>query len=239
MLLLAASGCSSGQGRIHTGATAVLSACLHRSDCTGAQGLRLMSLGFKLQKSEKWNKQHVKLTEAPWCEVLALLLLSLVLAWMMGICVLLRLLCAPTVPCSKRQRFPLSRCSGLAASAALCLGRRELQPWAARTSMRVEGLQAKPSSGKARGGVGRGSPSPRLVLFEHCLAHFFYFSKYEVSLSFYSLSSLLSTASNQMSSRDKTINTQCLYLAGCQVCMPSKYLRQKNLNRQYLLYFLC
>lgn len=85
--------------------------------------------------------------------------------------------------------------------------------------------------GQRRGG--KRSPSPRLVLFEHCLAHFFYFSKHEVSLSFYSLSCLLSTTSNQMGSRDKTIKTQCLCLAGCQVCMPSKYLRQKNLNRQY------
>lgn len=98
----------------------------------------------------------------------------------------------------------------------------------------VEELQAKPSSGRGRGGVGRGSPSPRLVLFEHCLAHFFYFSKHEVSLSCYSLSCLLSTTSNQMGSRDKTMKTQCLYLAGCQVCMPSKYLRQKKSEQTIL-----
>lgn len=159
------------------------------------------------------------------------MLLSLVLVWMVSVCVLLHLLHALTVPCSRGQWCPFSWCSGLAASAALCLG-CELLPWAARTSMRVEGLQAKPSSGK-----GRGSPSPRLVLFEHFLAHFFYFSKHEVNLclSFYSLSCLLPTTSNQMGPRDKTIKTQCLYLAGCQVCMPSKYLRQKNLNRHYLL----
>lgn len=72
-------------------------------------------------------------------------------------------------------------------------------------------------------------PPSRLILFEHCLTRFFYFSKHEVSLSFYSLSCLLSTTSNQMGSRDKTIKTQCLYLAWCQVCMPSKYLRQKKI----------
>lgn len=169
-------------------------------------------------------------------EVLALLLVSLVLARMMGKglgldftplawcshCSLLRGVMVPLLSVLQLGCFSLTF--------AGC----ELQPWAARANMRVEGLQAKPSSGKGRGGVGRGSPSPRLVLFEHCLAHFFYFSKHEVSLSFYSLSCSLSTTSNQMGSRDKTIKTQCLYLAGCQVCMPSKYLRQKSLNRQYL-----
>lgn len=148
---------------------------------------------------------------------------------------LLHLLHAPTVPRCRGQMVPPS----LDAPAWL------LQlpfVWGMSSNhgqqvptMRVEGLQAKPSPGKGSGGVGRGGPSPRLVLFENCLAHFFYFSKHEVSLSFYSLSCLLSTTSNQMGSRDKTIKTQCLYLAGCQVCMPSKYLRQKNLNRQYLL----
>lgn len=65
-------------GQDTSGAPAVLSACLHRSDHTAVQGLRLMSLGFKWQKrNEKLNKQHVKLTGAPWCEVLALLSLSL------------------------------------------------------------------------------------------------------------------------------------------------------------------
>lgn len=155
----------------------------------------------------------------------------------LGICVCFFTPLASCSHCSSLQGAdgsPFSRCSSLAASAALCLG-HELQPWAASANTESGGAAGKAITWKGQWRVGRGSPSPRLVLFENCLAHFFYFSKHEVSLSFYSLSCLLSTTSNQMGSRDKTIKTQCLYLAGCQVCMPSKYLRQKNLNRQYLL----
>lgn len=147
----------------------------------------------------------------------------------LGICILLHLLRAPIVPCSRGNGSPSLHAPAWLLQLPFVWGvssnRGQQEP------ARVEELQAKPSSGKGRGGVGRDGPSPRLVLFEHCRAHFFSFSKHEVSLSFYSLSCLLSTTSNQMGSRDKTIKTQCLYLAGCQVCMPSKYLRQKNLNK--------
>lgn len=133
------------------------------------------------------------------------------------------LLCAPS--------SPAPWCSSLPVSAACWLGRQQNQ---SAPALRAEGLQAKLSSSshlkKGRGGVLRGECSgtpPRLTLLQHCRTHFFYFNKVEESLSFCSLSCLLSTTSNQMGSRDKTMKTQCLYLAWCQACLPSKYWAKK------------